>query len=465
MDDLDIYLISRDSTIKDAMKTIEINATGAVVLTDMSGRLAGVISDGDIRRHLLKGGRISDNAELCANLNCFSVNTETPLNVIIKRLETGIKLVPVTDAEGLVTEVFHKGKIATTSLKRKFSRARARAPVRISFSGGGSDVTPYILKSESITFSSTINLFSHASIEQTPSRKIRIFSKDLNSEIEIGSLDELSSLDISTHSLALPLAIISILKPQFGFNLEIYSDYPVKSGLGGSSSIACAIIGCFNELLGTEWDKYEIAEIAYQAERMVLGIDGGWQDQYACAFGGFNIIELTRDKNVVTPIRLVENIKNELEENLVLCFTGMQHNSGEIQEQFIGSVKEEKADEILEKGKTIAKLMKDSVLLGHLSKFGTLLDETWNLKRNHTKITTNSWLDEFYLEAVNAGATGGKLLGAGGGGCFLFFVDQSKKMNLTQFLEAKGIKYFPFQFEDSGLISWKVKNGQNNVYG
>ena len=158
--------------------------------------------------------------------------------------------------------------------------------------------------------------------------------------------------------------------------------------------------------MGTEWDKYEIAEIAYQAERMVLGIDGGWQDQYACAFGGFN--NRTDAIKTVTPIRLVENIKNELEENLVLCFTGMQHNSANIEEQSIGSVKEEKADEILEScnNREINEGSSPSWAPIKIWYFGRNMEFEAQPYKNYD----NPWLDEFYLEAVNAGATGGKLL-------------------------------------------------------
>ena len=130
--------------------------------------------------------------------------------------------------------------------------------------------------------------------------------------------------------LALIKSVIRLIKPPYGFDLDVSADFPVGSGLGGSAVVSSAIIGCFNEFRSDQWDRHEIAEMAFQAERLMLNIPGGWQDQYATVFGGFNHMEFSSDQNTIVPLRLEPTVIAELEESLVLCYTGHNHDSGAV---------------------------------------------------------------------------------------------------------------------------------------
>ena len=125
-------------------------------------------------------------------------------------------------------------------------------------------------------------------------------------------------------------SLLHVVQPKYGFELSLNSDFPLGSGLGGSATISAVVLGCFNMLRKDKWNQHELAEIAFQAERLHLGIAGGWQDQYAAVFGGFNFIEFQQEENIVSPIRLQSEIVSELEESLVLCDTGIDHHSGNI---------------------------------------------------------------------------------------------------------------------------------------
>ena len=250
-----------------------------------------------------------------------------------------------------------------------------------------------------------------------------------------------------------------MIQPDYGFDLEIHSDFPIKSGLGGSAAVTSAILGCFNQFRIDQWNLHELAELSFQAERLHLEIAGGWQDQYATVFGGLNFMEFNRDKNIVHPLRLSANISAELEESLVLCDTKISHESGDIH---LDQKRVSKRIEILNKVKSnveLAYVMRDKILRGELFEFGKLLDQTWKIKKSFSNKISTSFLDNIYDGAIKNGAIGGKLLGAGGGGCFLFFVPPFKRLDLINFLIEQDLEVKPFIFENNGLKSWKTRQG------
>ena len=167
-------------------------------------------------------------------------------------------------------------------------------------------------------------MYAHATLRRRSDGRIRIYSHDFRCTVEAENLAGLGS----DGDLALIKSVVRLIKPTYGFDLEVSADFPVGSGLGGSAVVSSAIIGCFNEFRSDQWDRHEIAEMAFQAERLMLNIPGGWQDQYATVFGGFNHMEFSSDQNTIVPLRLDPNIIAELEESLVLCYTGSGHDSG-----------------------------------------------------------------------------------------------------------------------------------------
>jgi D-glycero-alpha-D-manno-heptose-7-phosphate kinase len=239
--------------------------------------------------------------------------------------------------------------------------------------------------------------------------------------------------------------------------MHIYSDFPLGSGLGGSATVSVAILACFNELRRDKWTQYEVAELAYQAERHILGVSGGWQDQYASVFGGFNFMEFKNHQNLIHPLRLPRKTQLLLEESLILCDTGILHNSDLIHKEQSNALKDEERNLFIKQNVDMTYLLRDSLLKGHLDSFGEFLNTAWKLKKEFNSKISNVRIDEIYDFAIKNGAIGGKLLGAGGGGFFLFYVQPIKKIKLVDLLELHDLKVRRFNFELNGLESWTIR--------
>ena len=201
---------------------------------------------------------------------------------------------------------------------------RAKSPVRISFSGGGSDTTNYFEFNDGATLNATISLYAHASLRIRSDKKISVNSLDINKKIEAKNLKSFLKLK---NQFGLIQSLLKLLNPNFGFDLLLYSDFNMKSGLGGSSAVISSIIGCFNECRIDQWSLHEMAELSFQAERLSFNVAGGWQDQYATVFGGLNFMEFNKVRNTIHPLRLPNNISSELEESLMLFDTCISHES------------------------------------------------------------------------------------------------------------------------------------------
>jgi D-glycero-alpha-D-manno-heptose-7-phosphate kinase len=224
-------------------------------------------------------------------------------------------------------------------------------------------------------------------------------------------------------------------------------DLPAKTGLGTSSSFAVGMLLAFESLKGKFINKYKLAQDAIFLERSLCNESGGVQDQIAASFGGFNRINFSGNGFTVNPIIFSEHRKAELSKNLMLFFTGFSRFSCDIQKVHQSSLKEKK-QQLLE----ILSLVDEaeSILTGkgNLTEFGKLLDESWELKRGINKFVSSDSIDAIYNAAMKAGAVGGKLLGAGGGGFLLFYVETEKQCMVRQSL--RELKEIPFEFEDSG---------------
>lgn len=337
---------------------------------------------------------------------------------------------------------------------KKENYARAKSPVRISFGGGGSDTTSFFKNDNGAVINSTISIYSHSTLFKRNDNKITIDSLDLKRKVEYKNLEKLVS---STDEFHLINALIKTINPEYGFDLIIQSDFPKSSGLGGSSVVLSSIIGCFNEFRKDKWTRYEIAEIAFEAERLHLGISGGWQDQYATVFGGFNFIEFKEEENLVFPIKLNHEIISELEESLVLCYTNTNHDSNMIHEnQKITSLRKDIKHNI-KQNVDLTYEMRNFLLKGKLIQLGKSLDKAWVFKKSFSSQITNKFLDNIYKGAKENGALGGKLMGAGGGGYFLFFVLPKNRNKLISWISENNLQHTPFRFEDNGLQSWSIR--------
>lgn len=450
---LDHFTISITASLREVLQAIEDNHHGMIFFTSEQEVVVGLATDGDIRRYLLDGGKLDDQASLCANSDFVWEKINTPRETLLKKLNHQIRLIPLLDENNRLVDLVSRDNLPLRAEGSVF--ARARAPVRISFGGGGSDLTHYFAGDKSgAVINSTVSLYSHATLRIRADEKIFIHSVDLGEELWADNLSGALKLN---SGFSLIQALLKAIRPDFGFELFLHSDFPMKSGLGGSSVVSAAVVGCFNQFRRDRWDLHEIAEISYQAERHHLDITGGWQDQYAAVFGGFNFMEFRMDKNIVHPLRIPTDTLLELEESLILCDTGTTHESGDIHLDQREHMAIANISSMVQSNVDLSYEMRDCLLRGRLLDFAKAMDQAWHLKRQFSKKISSPHLDKIYSEAKSNGALAGKLLGAGGGGFFLFYVPAYQKHRLISHLKDSNLGVRPFRFESNGLQAWTVR--------
>ncbi len=331
---------------------------------------------------------------------------------------------------------------------------RAKAPLRISFGGGGTDVPPYPQEKGGAVLNATIDKYAYCNLVVRGDNQVNVTSLDYDLLARFSLTQEMEY----DGKLDLVKAALKLMEVKSGVDLFLHSDMPPGSGLGSSSAITVSLVGAINHWLKMPLSDYDIAELAYRIEREEAGIKGGKQDQYAASFGGFNFIEFHGDTTIVNPLRVRREVLNELEYRLMLCYTGKTRlSAGIITDQMKGyTERKEEVVRAFDETKALAFAMKNALLLGQIDEFGSLMHQAWeNKKRFSSKVTTPD-IDELYKVARGNGAIGGKLLGAGGGGYFLLLCQFDKRHILAQKLEELGGKVISFAFEFSGLQTWEV---------
>ena len=337
---------------------------------------------------------------------------------------------------------------------------RSKAPLRIGLAGGGTDVSPYSDQFGGAILNATVSLFAYANVEPLNENKIFLAAFDRKEEQQFnfanqlpidGTLDLLKGVYNRIHK--------DYKLPTSGFRLSTFVDAPAGSGLGTSSTLVVAIIGAFVEWLKLPLGDYDIAHYAYQIERQDLQLTGGKQDQYAAMFGGVNFMEFYEDdKVIVNPLRIKSEYLHELENNLVLYYTSTSRESASIIDEQVKNVnsKNEKSIEAMHQLKEQARIMKEALLKGKLNEFGAILDFGFQQKRRMAHNISNSRIEEIYEAAKKAGATGGKISGAGGGGFMIFYCPENSRYNVINQLSKFGGEVKNYRFTKNGLTTWSA---------
>ena len=453
----DKFLVSQDATLRSALSLIENNNHGIILTFDSSNKVTGLVTDGDIRRYLLKEDTsLDDPISLCSNKDFLWEDPSTSRELLLKKLDHRIRVLPLLDKNRKLVNIVSRDYLPIQQEQAVF--ARAKSPVRISFGGGGSDLTHYFSADIGAVINTTVSIYSHATLRIRQDEKIVINSLDLKKSLKAKNLKDALK---PQEKFGLIQALLKTISPDYGFEMDVNSDFPIGSGLGGSAVVAAAILGCFNQFRQDRWDYHELAELAYQAERLYHGIEGGWQDQYATVFGGFNFMEFKMDQNVVHPLRIHDDILLELEESLILCNTGISHNSGSIHKNQRREMKQKEIKKHVQANVALCFEMRNQLLRGELLRFGKSLNQAWNNKKKLSSEISSNDLDLIYKNALKHGAIGGKLLGAGGGGFYIFYTPPSSKHELIEFLNESQLEIRPFRFEKEGLRSWTVRESKN----
>ena len=337
---------------------------------------------------------------------------------------------------------------------------RAKAPLRIGLAGGGTDVSPYSDIYGGCILNACITMYAYATIEPRKNGKIEFICADRN---ERGVFDSKEYLEIDGKFDLLKgvynRLVKDYIKKPLSFTITTYVDAPAGSGLGSSSTLVVAIVKAFQEWLNLPLGDYDLAHLAWSIEREDLKMAGGKQDQYAAAFGGFNFMEFKGDKVLVNPLRIKKEYTNELELNMLLYYTGTSRLSAEIIKSQSENAKNnnEKAIEAMHKIKQYSYDMKEALLKGDLYRMGDLLNDGWKYKKQMSSSISNPVIDNIYETAIKAGATGGKISGAGGGGFFMFYCPDNTRYQVIEALQKLGGEFRRYRFTNLGAESWILK--------
>ena len=339
-------------------------------------------------------------------------------------------------------------------------KVRSKAPLRLGLAGGGSDVSPYSDIYGGLILNATINLYAHCTIEETNGTDIEIVAADLNQSLTYKIQDQLpldSQLDL--HKGVYNRLVRDFNIQPRSFRITTYSDAPAGSGLGSSSTMVVCILQAFAEWYNLPLGDYEIAHLAYEIERIDIGLSGGKQDQYAAAFGGFNFMEFLQNGHViVNPLRIKPWVIDELEASLLLFFTGASRSSAKIIDEQKKNTTEKNATaiEAMHQIKQSAIDMKTAILRGEINSFAKILGKAWEEKKKMASSITNPMIQEAFDSALSAGAIAGKVSGAGGGGFIMFVVEPTQRKTVERALSKLEGRIVEFQFSDKGTQSWKI---------
>ena len=314
-----------------------------------------------------------------------------------------------------------------------------KTPFRMSFFGGGTDFQPYFEKYGGSVLSTTFDKYCYVSVRHLP----KFF--EYRNQLTYSQIEKATDVCEIKHPM---VRNAMQFLDMHDLCISYDADLPARSGLGSSSSFTVGLLNAFHALKGQYVSKKKLSEEAIYVERELCGECGGWQDQIAAAYGGMNRIDFKDDGFEVRPIIIQGERKARLNQNILMFFTGFSRFSSEIEKDKVAAIQNKTAQmkemiQLVDAGEAIL-----TDRHGDLDEFGRLLDYAWQLKRGISRKVSTDMLDHIYHKAKEAGALGGKLLGAGGGGFFIFYTPQEKQDAVKTAL--KDLLYIPFQFEDAG---------------
>jgi D-glycero-alpha-D-manno-heptose-7-phosphate kinase len=345
----------------------------------------------------------------------------------------------------------------------QWATVRCRAPLRLGLAGGGTDLSPYCEDYGGTVLNVAINRFALTTIEPRRDGVVRFVSHDLNEEETVGAASELPT----DSGLRLHRALYNRIVRDFrageplALTLTTSVECPKGAGLGASSALLVSMIGAYRTWLGLPLGDFEVAHLAWEVERRDLGLTGGRQDQYAATFGGVNFIEFAAgDRVIVNPLQLERNVTHELETSILLGFTGVSRLSSDIIDKQIAAVKDPQASSGAVEGmhqlKRDALELKAALLREELHLVPDIINRSWLAKKNTAQGISNAHIDGIYEAAMSAGALGGKISGAGGGGFLMLFTDPLRREAVRERVESMGVTVSGCTFSQEGVFGWRV---------
>jgi len=324
----------------------------------------------------------------------------------------------------------------------------SRAPVRISFAGGGTDLPAFFLKHGGAVVNATIDKYVYVILTVHGGPELQILSSDYRTFYRHTPGETL----LWEGDLNLPRAILHEFGIFHGVSMFLASEVPPGTGLGSSSTLTVAAVKAVSAARGQTLSKTEVAQLATRVELEKMGMPIGYQDQFAAAFGGLNFMEFNADGAHVTPIRAPPGTLEKLQTNLLLFFTGTARESSKILSRQRASMEKNQADVLhaLTSVRDMAYELRDTLQRGDVTGFGEILHAGWEHKKKFASGISNPEIDEAYETARVHGAIGGKIAGAGGGGFMMLYCNDGAQAAVTESLEARGLRRMDFRFEQGG---------------
>jgi D-glycero-alpha-D-manno-heptose-7-phosphate kinase len=342
---------------------------------------------------------------------------------------------------------------------QRFS-VRARAPLRLGFAGGGTDLSPYCDEHGGAILNATIGRYAYAHLSFRRDQQLCFSAHDVKQE-DLIPLEAQLPLD---RGLILHRAVHNRMVREYlhgrvpAITLTSTVDAPPGSGLGASSALVVVLVEAYRAAFNLPLGRYDVARLAFEIERIDLALAGGRQDQYAAAFGGVNFMEfLPGDRVIVNPLRVSSQFLCEFEASLMVCFTGESRASAVIQDQVKAATEHDRtALEAMHQLKSDAIDMKQALLGGNIRHIAEVLNRSWQAKRKTSKSVSNARVEEIFELGLKNGAVAGKVSGAGGGGFLMFMTDPEQRYRLVSALTETGAHATPVQFTDGGVQSWAI---------
>ncbi len=338
---------------------------------------------------------------------------------------------------------------------------RSKAPLRLGLAGGGTDVAQYSDIYGGYVLNVTINMYAYCTLEIVKDPLIEFVARDIEKQYVCLPT---SNIKLEGDLLLHKAVYNRIVKDYNGgqpLNVRVttFSDAPPGSGLGSSSTMVVAMLAAYAEALALPLDDYVIAQLAYDIERRDCKLAGGKQDQYAATFGGFNYMEFPRNGDVfVNPLRIPHNIEAELEQRMILFFTGQSRESAKIIDDQINDSrdKESKSLQAMHTTRELTKQMKNLLITGKIREFVDTFAEMWEIKKKFASTISNGQIDQIAATVLANGAEAVKISGAGGGGFMMIFVDPLRRLDVLKTLEQFDGQSKEFQFYHNGVTTWRA---------
>lgn len=339
---------------------------------------------------------------------------------------------------------------------------RARAPLRLGLAGGGTDLSPYCEQFGGAVLNATIDLYAYATLLPLTGDQVYFVAKDGEFEEAMSAYPDDILVEGATilHRAVYRRIVNDFLNGEpYPCRLITYCEAPPGSGLGSSSTLVVAMVKAFAEALSLPLGEYDIAKLAFKIEREDAGLQGGRQDQYAATFGGFNFMEFhDHERVIVNPLRIKNWILSELEASIVLFHTGVSRSSAAIIAEQAHNIAAHtpRSLDAMHQLKADAFEMKEAILKGDFQKFAAVLNKSWIAKKKTADSISNARIDHLFATALDAGAIGGKVSGAGGGGFIMFVIDPVERMRVIRRLEREEGHVTTFSFTKRGTEGWRI---------